>query len=180
MLLWDGKPIDALFHSTSGGATVAAAEVFGKAVPYLVGVDDPHSDLSPVHRWGPTPVAETTLRKGLKLRTPVTGLKLTRGPSGRVATAQVLTAAGATQITGSTLRSAGGIRSSWITSLASLSLTRPGGAAVYGKTLVLTGKATNVKAAVIERRVGSVWQPVSRPGVAPRASAKLLAPRPSA
>ena len=79
MLLWEGKPIDALFHSTSGGTTLDAAEVFGKPVPYLVGVDDPHSALSPVHRWGPTPVAETTLRKGLKLRAPVTALKLTRG-----------------------------------------------------------------------------------------------------
>ena len=53
VLLWEGKPIDALFHSTSGGTTLDAAEVFGKPVPYLVGVDDPHSALSPVHRWGP-------------------------------------------------------------------------------------------------------------------------------
>ena len=66
MLLWEGKPIDALFHSTSGGSTLAAAEVFGKPVPYLVGVDDPWSALSPVHRWGPSPVPETALRKGLR------------------------------------------------------------------------------------------------------------------
>jgi stage II sporulation protein D len=176
VLLWEGKPIDALFHSTSGGATVDAAEAFGKAVPYLVGVDDPHSDLSPVNRWGPTPVSEAVLRKGLELRAPLTGLKLTRGPSGRVTSAQVVTAAGATTVTGNALRSAGGIRSTWITSLATLSLTRPGGPVVYGRTLVLTGKATNVKRAVIERRAGAIWQPVSRPGVALRATAKLLAP----
>jgi stage II sporulation protein D len=176
VLLWDGKPIDALFHSTSGGATADAAEVFGKPVPYLVGVDDPHSDLSPVRRWGPTPVPESVLRKGLKLRMPVTGLKLTRTASGRVATAQVVTAAGATTVTGTALRLAGGIRSTWITKLSSLSLTRPGGPALYGRALVLTGKATNVKGAVIERRVGPGWQPVSRPGLAPRVSAKLLAP----
>ena len=30
VLLWEGKPIDALFHSTSGGTTLAAVEVFGK------------------------------------------------------------------------------------------------------------------------------------------------------
>jgi stage II sporulation protein D len=29
VLLWEGKPIDALFHSTSGGTTLAAVEVFG-------------------------------------------------------------------------------------------------------------------------------------------------------
>jgi stage II sporulation protein D len=176
VLLWEGKPIDALFHSTSGGATVDAAESFGKPVPYLVGVDDPHSDLSPVHRWGPTPVPETVLRKGLGLRASVTSLELTRSPSGRVARAQVLGAAGATTVTGTALRSAAAIRSTWITSLATLSLTRPGGPAVYGRSLVLTGRAANAKGAVIERRVGTAWQPVSRPGIAPRATAKLLAP----
>ena len=41
VLLWEGKPIDALFHSTSGGKTLSAVEVFGKPVPYLVSVDDP-------------------------------------------------------------------------------------------------------------------------------------------
>jgi stage II sporulation protein D len=176
VLLWEGRPIDALFHSTSGGATADAAEVFGKAVPYLVSVEDPHSALSPVHRWGPTPVAETTLRKGLKLRTPVTGLTLTRAASGRVASAAVVTTAGATTVTGSTLRRASGIRSTWITGLSSLSLTRPGGPIVYGKTLALTGKATNLKGAVIERRVDSGWKPVSRPGLAPSAKLKLVGP----
>ena len=33
VLLWEGKPIDALFHSTSGGTTLDAAEVFGTPVP---------------------------------------------------------------------------------------------------------------------------------------------------
>ena len=64
VLLWEGKPIDALFHSTSGGTTLDAVEVFGKPVPYLVSVDDPHSALSPVNRWGPMPVPETTVAKG--------------------------------------------------------------------------------------------------------------------
>jgi stage II sporulation protein D len=176
VLLWEEKPIDALFHSTSGGSTIDAAEVFGKAVPYLIPADDPYSALSPVHRWGPTPVAETTLRKSLKLRVPVTALKLTRAASGRVATAEVTTAAGATTVTGATLRSAAGLRSTWITGLAWLSLTRPGGPVVYGKTLSLTGKATNVKGAVIERRLDGGWMPVSGPGVAPKAKLKLLTP----
>ena len=176
VLLWQGKPIDALFHSTSGGATADAAEVFGKAVPYLVAADDPHSALSPVHRWGPTPIAETTLRKGLKLRTPVTALKLTRAASGRVSTAQVVTASGATSVTGGTLRSAAGLRSTWITGLASLSLTRPGGPVVHGKTLALKGKATNVKGAVIEQRLGGAWTRVAGPGIAPAVKVKLRAP----
>jgi stage II sporulation protein D len=176
VLLWEGKPIDALFHSTSGGATVDAAEVFGKSVPYLVAADDPHSALSPVHRWGPTPVPEATLRKGLELRSPVTGLTLTRSASGRVATAQALSAVGATTVTGATLRSAAGLRSTWITSLSWLSLTRPGGAAPFGKPLTILGKAKNVRGAVIEQRVEGIWKQVAGPGLAPSAKVKLAAP----
>lgn len=172
VLLWEGKPIDALFHSTSGGTTLDAVEVFGKAVPYLVAVDDPHSALSPVHRWGPTPVAEATIRKGLKLRSPVTALKLTRGPSGRVASVQAVTAAGTTKLSGATLRAAAGLRSTWITGLGSLSLARPGGPAVYGKALTVTGKAQGVKAAVLSQRIDGVWQQL--PGLS--AKVKLLAP----
>ena len=172
VLLWEGRPIDALFHSTSGGATLDAVEVFGKAVPYLVAADDPHSVLSPVHRWGPTPVAEATIRTGLKLRAPVTALKLTRGPSGRVTTVQAVTASGTTKVSGATLRSAAGLRSTWITALGSLSLARPGGPAVYGKLVTVTGTAQGVKGAVLSQRVDGAWQQL--PGLS--AKVKLLAP----
>lgn len=173
VLLWDGKPIDALFHSTSGGTTVDAVEVFGKPVPYLVAADDPHSALSPVHRWGPVALSEAALRKGLKLRTPVTSLKLVRGPSGRVASAQVLTSSGATTISGGTLRVAGGLRSTWITSLASLSLTRPGGPTVYGRAVNLVGKAQGVKGPVLQQLVGGAWTAV---GTGPSAKVRLFGP----
>ena len=154
VLLWEGKPIDALFHSTSGGSTLDAAEVFGKAVPYLVGVEDPHSALSPVHRWGPTPVAETTLRKGLALRSPVTGLQLTRGRSGRLATVQVTTATGTTKITGATLRRAGGaaldLGDAARDDVADASgRRRPR----TGRRSRSTGRAQGVKGAVLQQRV---------------------------
>ena len=174
VLLWEGKPIDALFHSTSGGRTLDAAEVFGKPVPYLVGVEDPHSALSPVHRWGPTPVAEATLRRGLKLRSPVQALKLIRGASGRVSRVQVTTAAGTSTVSGATLRLAGGLRSTWVTQLVTLSLTRPGGPAVYGRAITISGKAQGVKGAVLQHRVDGVWRPVG--GAALQAKVKLLAP----
>ena len=174
VLLWEGKPIDALFHSTSGGTTLDAAEVFGTPVPYLVGVDDPHSALSPVHRWGPVAVAEAALRKGLKSRAPVTSLRLTRGPSGRVSTVQVTTPAGTTKVTGAALRLAGGLRSTWITQLVTMSLTRPGGPVRYGKTVALTGRANGVKGALLQQRVDGVWTKVAGPAL--KANVKLLAP----
>jgi stage II sporulation protein D len=176
VLLWEGKPIDALFHSTSGGRTIAAAEAFGKPVPYLVAVEDPHSALSPVHRWGPTAVPETTIRKGLKLRAPLTELKLTRAASGRVARVDVATATTTTRINGSTLRTAAGLRSTWITALARLSLTRPGGPALYNRSLTVTGKATGVKGAVLSQRIDGVWTKVAGPGATLTLKTKLLAP----
>ena len=174
VLLWEGKPIDALFHSTSGGTTLDAAEVFGKPIPYLVGVEDPHSDLSPVHRWGPVAVAETTLRKGLKLALPVKSLQLARARSGRVSTAQVTTSAGTAKITGAALRLAGGLRSTWVTQLVTLSLTRSGGPVRYGTSVSLSGRANGVKGALLQQRVDGVWTTVAGPGL--QAKVKLLAP----
>ena len=171
VLLWEGKPIDALFHSTSGGRTLDAVEVFGKPVPYLAGVDDPHSALSPVHRWGPTPVAEATIRKGLKLRAPVTALKLARGPSGRVTSVQAVTASGTTTVSGATLRTAAGLRSTWITALGSLSLSRPGGPVTYGRALAITGTTSGIKGAVLSQKIDGFWQQL--PGLS--AKPKLLA-----
>ena len=168
VMLWEGRPIDALFHSTSGGATLDAAEVFGKPVPYLVGVEDPWSALSPVHRWGPTPVAEATLRKGLKLRAPVTALKLTRGPSGRVSRVDVTAGPVSTRISGADLRRAGGLRSTWITQLATLSLTRPGGPVVYGRSIVVSGRAAGVKGATLQQRVDGAWKSIGGPGLKAR------------
>ncbi|HUQ23247.1 MAG TPA: SpoIID/LytB domain-containing protein [Gaiellaceae bacterium] len=172
VLLWEGKPIDALFHSTSGGKTLAAEEVFGKAVPYLTAVDDPHSALSPVNRWGPTPIPESAIRKGLKLRSPVTALKLTRGASGRVVSVQAVTASGTATVSGAALRAATGLRSTWITSWGSLSLTRPGGTAVFGKPLAIAGKAQGIKGAVLSQRSDGAWRPLAGLSV----KVKLLAP----
>ena len=102
MLLYEGRIADTLFHPTSGaGWMIAAAEVFGKDVPYLVAVDDPHSALSPVHRWGPVPVADGVARKGLALKGPILGVRLAKEPSGRVRTATISTAGGETSVSGS-------------------------------------------------------------------------------
>lgn len=46
-ILYNGSPIDAVFHSSSAGRTMDAVEVWGNAVPYLVGVDSPEGDEVP-------------------------------------------------------------------------------------------------------------------------------------
>ena len=178
VLLYEGRIADTLFHSTSGGRTIAAAEVFGKDVPYLVAVDDPHSALSPVHRWGPVPVADGVARKGLALKGPILGVRLAKEPSGRVRTATISTAAGETSVSGSTLRRGLGLRSTWVTAMSSLTLTRPGTPAVYGRPVVLTGEVRGAKQIALSQRIDGVWQQVlARPaGGSFTFKAKLLGP----
>src|SRR5690606_3710660 len=47
ILMYDGRPIDAVYHSTSGGRTEAAEHVWGEAVPYLASVPSPYEERSP-------------------------------------------------------------------------------------------------------------------------------------
>jgi stage II sporulation protein D len=50
ILTYDGKPIEALYHSTSGGRTENAEDVFGKSYPYLKSVES-NCELSPYWIW---------------------------------------------------------------------------------------------------------------------------------
>ncbi len=50
ILTYGGKPIAAFYHSTSGGMTEDAAEVFGREFPYLKSVKT-NSELSPYNMW---------------------------------------------------------------------------------------------------------------------------------
>ena len=46
-----GRPILAVFHSTSGGRTASASEVWGKSVPYLGSIDVEYEEIAPFTYW---------------------------------------------------------------------------------------------------------------------------------
>ena len=50
VLTYNGKPIEALYHSTSGGRTENPEEVFGRSYPYLKSVES-NCELSPYWVW---------------------------------------------------------------------------------------------------------------------------------
>lgn len=50
IVTFEGKPIEAFYHSTCGGKTENSEEVFGKSYPYLRSVESP-CDLSPYSKW---------------------------------------------------------------------------------------------------------------------------------
>jgi stage II sporulation protein D len=55
VITWNGQLIDVYFHSTSGGRTTSPANAWGgDTPPYLQGVDDPWSEISPHHMWDTT------------------------------------------------------------------------------------------------------------------------------
>lgn len=47
ILIYDNKPISAVFHSTSSGRTENSADVWGGEIPYLVSVESKGDELSP-------------------------------------------------------------------------------------------------------------------------------------
>jgi stage II sporulation protein D len=113
-----GQVAQTFFFSTSGGQTAANEEAFGGTpLSYLRSVDDPHDDLSPVHTW----TARFTRREAeRKLRAVLAGrlqglAVLTRTPSGRAATVEVRGSEGNQTVSAATLRTALGLRSTWIT-----------------------------------------------------------------
>lgn len=72
VLLYNGKPIEALYHSTCGGKTEESSEVFGNSYPYLKPVASV-CPLSPYWTWEKTiPLAEIEKAvniKGIKTMT---------------------------------------------------------------------------------------------------------------
>jgi stage II sporulation protein D len=51
VLLHGGQPILAVYHADSGGRTESSEYVWGRAYPYLRGVEDPYVVGSPYERW---------------------------------------------------------------------------------------------------------------------------------
>lgn len=168
VVLYDGKVITAYFFSTSGGRTVSAAELTGRAVPYLVSVADPYDTASPHHDWGPVLLDAAKVGKQLKAGGPVTDLQTTLGPSGRVQEATAVTATGESTFTGTQLRKELELRSTWFT-VGWLALTPLPAPVTFGGAGSLAGVARGVGAVSLEARVaGSPWQPAGAvtPGAA--------------
>ena len=74
------------------------------------------------------------------------------------------------------MRAATGLRSTWITKLVSLSVTRPAARPCSGRPVTLTGSAVGVKGAVLEQRVDGVWKRLGAAGARPTAKLTLAAP----
>ena len=120
VVLYNGRPILAVFHSSSAGRTAAAGDVWSGDLPYLVSVDSPEGEETVPNYY--STVTFTAAEAKEKLLAAYPELKLSGTPdrwfgaaaengSGRVETVSV----GSTDIEGTELRRIFGLRSACFT-----------------------------------------------------------------
>ncbi|HAX30504.1 MAG TPA: stage II sporulation protein D [Oscillibacter sp.] len=120
VVLYNGRPILAVFHSSSAGRTAAAGDVWSGDLPYLVSVDSPEGEETVPNYY--STVTFTAAEAKEKLLAAYPELKLSGAPdrwfgaaaengSGRVETVSV----GGTDIEGTELRRIFGLRSACFT-----------------------------------------------------------------
>ena len=160
VVLYEGHVVKTYFFSSSGGRTAAASEVWpgSPLVPYLVSVGDPYDTISPYHRWGPFVVAPKRLARVLSTRGRLVDLRTATGPSGRVRSVTAMGSQGESTVTGSDLRRALRLRSTWFR-IGVLSLEPPAAPVTFGTRVSLTGVARNLPSVTLEQRQsGSAWR----------------------
>jgi len=148
VVLYGGEIATTYYFSTSGGKTASAADVFGFSVPYLVSRPDPWDKASPYHRWGPILIGARTVQSKLGVASRVLDATGVPTPSGRLRSLRLQTAAGQTSVPASLLRTALGLRSTWI-SVGVLRLDQQRGAVVFGSTVRLAGIARGLPSPVL-------------------------------
>jgi SpoIID/LytB domain protein len=160
VVLYGGKVATTYYFSTSGGKTASAADVFGFSVPYLVSRPDPWDKASPYHRWGPVLLGARTVQAKLGADARVIDATGTPTPSGRLRSLVVQTTAGSETVPASLVRTALGLRSTWIT-VGVLRLDRPAsGTVAFGSAASLSGIGRGVVAARLASSPdGATWTP---------------------
>jgi stage II sporulation protein D len=161
VVLYGGKVATTYYFSTSGGKTASAADVFGFSVPYLVSRPDPWDKISPYYRWGPVLLGARTVQAKLGADARVTDVRGNATPSGRIRSVTVDTTTGSEQVPATVVRTALGLRSTWV-AIGVLRLDRPAvGAIVFGSSARLTGVGRGLENLKLASSPdGVTWSPV--------------------
>ena len=163
VVLYKGKPANTFFYSSSGGKTANVQDVWPKSepIPYLVSVPDPYDTISPYHDWGPLRFTPALLARKLHAPGLLLDLKPDVGASGRVRSLTVVGSSGQRTLSGSDVRRALGLRSTWF-QIGMLSLTPPAAPVLFGSRAKLAGVARGVGRVTLESRpYGGQWKPLA-------------------
>jgi SpoIID/LytB domain protein len=162
VVMYQGRVARTYFHSSSGGRTASAADVWPDSanVPYLVSVDDPYDTLSPHHNWGPFVFSAARIQKVMKVPGPLVDVRTTVNASGRVPTVTGIGKVGDASVRGTEFRRALDLRSTWFR-VGVLALPTPAKPLAYGGVGKLSGTARGVAKPVLEQLKGASWTPVA-------------------
>src|SRR5262249_11212169 len=114
-VLYGGKGAATDFSASSRGRAVSPAEAGGENVPDVGSGDDPYDTLSPYHDWGPMLVDARKAARALKVPGDLVAFNPVAGPSEHVTQVDAVGTKGSVKMSGSTVRSALGLRSTWFT-----------------------------------------------------------------
>jgi stage II sporulation protein D len=159
VLFYGGTIATTYFSSTSGGKTESSVDWTGTAHPYLVSVPDPYDDMSPYHTWGPVSVTAQSVVKALKLNGTILDATAVPNAAGRVAQLNLVMPFEAVPVTGTKLRAALGLRSTWFNvGVLSLAAPSPNTPVAYGSTVTLGGMIRGLTGVTLEQRTtGGAW-----------------------
>ena len=119
---------------------------------------DPYDTLSPYHDWGPLKIGALQLGKRLGSRGTLLDVRTAAGADGRVRSVTLVGSKGSRTLTGSTVRAALGLRSTWFT-IGTLSLTPPPARSSTGRRVRLVGLARGIPRVTLESRpYGGEWK----------------------
>jgi stage II sporulation protein D len=119
VVTYDGEVAVTYFFSTSGGHTenVENSFVGGEPKPWLKGVEDPHDDVSPRHKWRFV-YTQSQMQSKLSglVKGTFRGIEIVKkGVSPRIVYADVVGSSGRTRVTGPTLRTRLSLYDTWFT-----------------------------------------------------------------
>lgn len=160
VVLYKGNLAQTFFFSSSGGRTASVQDVWFGATPtpYLVSVPDPYDTLSPYHNWGPMRFSAARLGRKLGARGDLLDVRSAAAPSGRVRSLTLVGSKGERTVSGSKVRVALGLRSTWFT-IGMLGLTPRTKPVLYGTQVRLAGIARGVPRVTLESRpYGGQWK----------------------
>jgi stage II sporulation protein D len=162
VVLYQGRIATTYFFSTSGGRTATVSDVWPGSgrIPYLVSVPDPYDSASPHHTWGPFSVESGRLSRALRVRGRLLDVRIAATPSGRVRSVTSVGSRGDSTVSGSDVRQALGLRSTWFR-ISLLALTAPTATATFNTELKLSGVARGLAAVTLEfRPLRGSWRAV--------------------
>jgi stage II sporulation protein D len=116
VVMYGGEVAQTFYSACSGGHTESVVNVFGTAIPYLVGVPDPYDDACPLHTWTLRfSGAEISSRLNPYLDGKLKQVVITRrGVSPRIIEAKLIGTGGVTTVSGEQLEVALGGYDTWM------------------------------------------------------------------